>query len=66
MPSVNPHTKSLELVLEKRISVTAASEISDYSLRYIRRLLRSGRLEGIKIGPVWLISITSLYYRPFT
>ena len=49
-----------EVVLEKRISVKAAARFSGYSVQYLRRLLRSGRLDGIKIGQVWLIKIASL------
>ena len=33
----------------------AAAEYSGYNEQYLRRLLRAGRLEGIKIGQVWLI-----------
>jgi excisionase family DNA binding protein len=51
---------SPEFVLEKHISVKAAAEISGYSIQYLRRLLRNGRLEGIKIGQVWLIKLASL------
>jgi excisionase family DNA binding protein len=50
---------SPEFVLEKHISVKAAAEISGYSIQYLRRLLRNGRLEGIKIGQVWLIEMAS-------
>ena len=43
----------------KHISVKAA-EFSDCNVQYLRRLLRNGRLEGIKIGQVRLIDLTSL------
>jgi excisionase family DNA binding protein len=42
-------------VVTNHISVQAAAELSGYSLQYLRRLLRCGKLEGIKIGQVWLI-----------
>ena len=32
-----------------------AAEVTDYSIQYLRRLLRSGKLEGIKIGQLWLV-----------
>ena len=41
----------------KHNSVKAPAAFSDYSIRYIRRLLRSGPLEGIIIGQVWLMQI---------
>ena len=43
------------VVVNNHISVQAAVEISGYSLQYLRRLLRNGRLAGLKIGQVWLV-----------
>jgi len=43
------------VVLNNLISVKDAAECSGYSLQYIRRLLRCGKLDGLKIGQVWLI-----------
>jgi excisionase family DNA binding protein len=60
MFSFNPRLDSPGFVLDKHVSVKAAAELSGYSIQYLRRLLRSERLEGIKIGQVWLISLTSL------
>ena len=60
MDFIFPHDWAGEIVLEKHISVKAAAEFSGYSIQYLRRLLRSGRLEGIKIGQVWLIKLASL------
>ena len=59
MFSYNPQFRSPEVVLEKHISVKAAAECSGYSIQYLRRLLRNGLLEGIKIGQVWLIEMAS-------
>jgi excisionase family DNA binding protein len=59
MFSYNPQVDSPEVVLEKHISVKAAAEFSGHSIQYLRRLLRNGRLEGIKIGQVWLIKLAS-------
>ena len=59
MFSFNPQIDSPEIVLEKRISVNTAAEFSGYNIQYLRRLLRSGRLEGTKIGQVWLIKMAS-------
>jgi excisionase family DNA binding protein len=43
------------IVVNNHISVQDATEFSGYSLQYIRRLLRCGKLAGLKIGQVWLI-----------
>ena len=59
MFSFNLEGDSPEIVLEKHISVKAAAEFSGYSIQYLRRLLRNDRLEGIKIGQVWLIEMDS-------
>jgi hypothetical protein len=60
MLSFKPHIDSSEIVLERHVSVRAAAEFSSYSIQYLRRLLREGQLEGIKIGQVWLIKLASL------
>jgi excisionase family DNA binding protein len=44
----------LEELTSKLISVTEASEISGLTTSYIRRLLREGTIEGVKIGRNWL------------
>ena len=43
------------VIVNNHISVQAAAEFSGYSLQYLRRLLRCGKLSGFKIGQVWLI-----------
>ena len=43
------------IVLSNHISVKAAALYSGYSVQYLRRLLRSGKLLGLKIGQLWLI-----------
>ena len=47
-------------VLHNHISVRKAAEHSGYSDQYLRRMLRSGRIDGQKVGVVWLIRIGSL------
>ena len=42
-------------VLNNYISVQVAGKYSGYNLQYIRRLLRTGKLGGIKIGQLWLV-----------
>ena len=46
---------SPSVVVNNHISVQAAADFSEYSLQYLRRLLRCGNLIGLKIGQVWLI-----------
>ena len=41
------------------ISVKEAVEYSGYSSHYLRRLLRTGKLAGLKLGQVWLIQMES-------
>jgi excisionase family DNA binding protein len=48
------------LIVEKYTTVQTAAEVADYNVQYLRRLLRAGKLAGIKIGQVWLISLASL------
>jgi excisionase family DNA binding protein len=55
-----PQTGSSGIVLESHLSVKAAAGIFGYNEQYLRRLLRSGRLEGIKVGQVWLIKVASI------
>ena len=38
----------------------AAAEYSGYNLQYIRRLLSTGSIEGVKVGQVWLVKVESL------
>jgi excisionase family DNA binding protein len=52
-PSITP------VVVNNHLSVQAAANFSGYSLQYLRRLLRTGKLAGLKIGQVWLIDNTA-------
>jgi excisionase family DNA binding protein len=45
---------SLKGLTSNLISVTDASDMSGLSTGYIRKLLRRGVLEGVKIGRNWL------------
>ena len=47
-------------VFNNCISVKDAACHSGYNIHYLRRMLRSGALEGIKIGQMWLIDMESL------
>jgi excisionase family DNA binding protein len=47
-------------VLNNLISVQVAASYSGYSTQYLRRLLRNGKVEGIKIGQMWLVDMDAL------
>ena len=55
-----PTNLSTEQVIANHISVEQATTISGYNTQYLRRLLRAGKLAGVKIGQVWLIDLASL------
>ena len=42
------------------LNAKTAAELSSYSLQYLRRLLRVGKIDGLKIGQIWLIEKDSL------
>ena len=42
-------------VLTNHVSVETAAKLSGYSLQYLRRLLRTDKLHGVKMGQLWLI-----------
>ena len=46
--------------INHHITVLAAAEATGYNIQYLRRLLRSGALKGVKIGQMWLIDMGSL------
>ena len=48
-----PKRDSLGNLTSKLISVAEASRISGLSASHIRRLLRDGEIEGVKIGRDW-------------
>ena len=47
-------------VINNYISVQVAASYSGYSLQYLRRLLRNSKLDGAKIGQMWLVEKSSL------
>ncbi len=44
----------------KYISIQTATKATGYNIQYLRRLLRAGKITGIKIGQVWLMEFDSL------
>ena len=59
MVSLLPQDKPIGFVLDRHLSVKAAADCLGYNEQYLRRLLRTGRLDGVKIGQVWLIKLGS-------
>ncbi len=57
--SISPSKNPNGIIIEKYISVQSAAEVTSYNILYLRRLLRSGKLEGIKIGQILLIEMNS-------
>jgi len=45
----------ISFIFNNCISVKAAVFHSDYNVQYLRRLLREGRLSGVKLGQAWLV-----------
>ena len=39
------------------MSVQMASAYSGYSAQYLRRMLRNGKIEGVRVGQLWLIEV---------
>jgi len=64
MNSLNTHfdfsSTTPGILVEIHISVVAATKITGYNAQYLRRLLRSEKLQGTKIGQLWLIKLKSL------
>lgn len=64
MISFNSKTISPQLhtgvLINRHITVQAAADVTGYNIQYLRRMLRSKMLEGIKIGQIWLIEMESL------
>ena len=48
------------IVFNNCISVKDAASHSGYNIQYLRRMLRSGALSGVKIGQNWLINMDVL------
>jgi excisionase family DNA binding protein len=48
------------ILINQHITVQAAADVTGYNIQYLRRLLRSGALKGVKIGQMWLIEMDAL------
>ena len=57
--TISPQNQ-IGILITQHITVQAAADATGYNIQYLRRLLRSGTLEGVKIGQMWLIDTESL------
>jgi len=58
-PSISQQSNK-SIFIHRHITVQAAAEVTGYNIQYLRRMLRSGALKGVKIGQMWLIDMESL------
>ncbi len=58
-PSISQESKT-GILIHQHVTVQAAAEATGYNIQYLRRILRSGALKGIKIGQMWLIEMDAL------
>ena len=58
-PYISQHSHT-GILINQHVTVQAAADVTGYNIQYLRRLLRSGKLDGIKIGQIWLIEMQSL------
>ena len=58
-PSI-PQQTAKGIFINQYITVQAAANATGYNIQYLRRMLRSGALEGGKIGQMWLIEMEAL------
>ena len=49
-----------DILVSRHITVQSAANVTGYNIQYLRRMLRSGALKGIKIGQMWLIEMVAL------
>ena len=56
----NSQQSNTGILINQHITVQAAADVTGYNIQYLRRMLRSGALKGIKIGHMWLIDMEFL------
>jgi len=48
------------ILINQHITVQAAANATGYNIQYLRRMLHSGVLKGVKIGQMWVIEMDAL------
>jgi len=63
MISINSPNSSKQsqtnILINQHVTVQTSAEVTGYNIQYLRRILRSGTLGGIKNGQIWLIEMNS-------
>ena len=58
-PYISPESNK-GILINGHLTVQAAADTTGYNIQYLRRLLRSGKLDRIKFSQIWLIDMGSL------
>ena len=56
----NSQQSNTGILITQHITAQAAADATGYNIQYLRRMLRSGALRGVKIGQMWLIEMDDL------
>jgi excisionase family DNA binding protein len=56
----NVKQSHIGILINGHVTVQVAAEVTGYNIQYLRRMLRSGKLRGVKIGQMWLIEMDAL------
>jgi excisionase family DNA binding protein len=50
------------IILDECVTAETAAALTGYNIQHIRRLAFDGKLEALRVGRAWLISLESLRY----
>jgi len=53
-PNISKQSQ-IGILINGHTTVEAAADVTGYNIQYLRRMLRSGKLRGVKIGQLWLM-----------
>ena len=48
------------IILDDRVTAETAAALTGYNIQHVRRLAYEGKLEAVRVGRAWLISLESL------
>ncbi len=57
---VDENRSAKGIILDDCVTAETAAALTGYHIQYIRRLAFDGKLEALRVGRAWLISIDSL------
>jgi hypothetical protein len=49
-----------DILINGQLTMQAAADATGKNMQYLSRLWRSGKLEGVKIGQMWLVEMDAL------